>query len=957
MEDSKGNIWAGTWGGGLNQLNSRTGKFTRYVNDPSDKNSISSNYIQKIFEDHSKNLWIATYYGGLNLFDPGTKKFIHITEDPEHKTKLLGNNIISIDEDSNNNIWLGTDDGGLNCYNTTDKKFYHYFNNEEKLPDLRVLFIDSKGRLWIGQAGLYLFDARQNSFSVYTDKAGLSNEFIKGIEEDKEGNFWIATSNGITKFNPEAFAFKKYNTADGLQGLEFEANAYFKTKDGEIFFGGINGYNNFYPENITINKFIPPVYLTDFQVFNQKILPGDKDSLLKDDISVTKKIILSYKQSTFSFGFAALNYTASENNTYAYKLDGQDKNWNYAGNEHKASYTNLAPGEYIFHVKAANNDGVWNEEGTAVTIIITPPFWNTWWFTSLVAIALIAAAIAFYRFRRKLELKKLEEKKREEIHQMQLQFFTNISHEFRTPLSLILGPVEKLEKEDPHSSLTHYYKVIHRNANRLTGLIDELMDFRKAESGALQLHVMPGNLSLFLDEVSDDFSELAIQKKINFKIAKTNALSEVWFDRQILEKIILNLLGNSFKYTADGGAITLEALQSLDNFKPSFQNELILKNNYQGKKYIYLRVADNGIGISKESILHLFERYYKISETHLGSGIGLAFVKSLTFLHKGNIFVNSEKNRGTEIIIAIPVGKDDYENNERWVTNNKEAVKLESIHSKFEHDHTAAEVNNSIAKDVLKDHNTQHILVVDDNEELTNFLQEILSPFYIVTLADDGQSGLMKAKEVYPDLIISDVMMPGINGIEFCKLVKQDIKTSHIPFLMLTAKDAIESRIEGMESGADFYFAKPLNMDLLLLTIRNIFNQKQKLKERYTKDDHVHVKELIHTSKDAAFMEELLQIIESQLMNPDMDVDYICNKIGMSRTKLYQKIKGITGQSIAEFVRTIRLRKAVYIMTHEDVMITDVMYSVGIQTQSYFTKAFKKEFGKTPSQFLQELKK
>ena len=958
MEDSEGNLWAATWGGGLNLLNRASGNFTRYVHNPSDKNSLSSNYVQKIFEDSKKNLWVATYYGGLNLFDRKTKTFTRVAADEEQRTSLYGNNIVSINEDKSGNIWIGTDDGGLNCLNAATKSFTHYFNNEEKLPDLRVIFIDSKGKLWVGQAGLYLFDIEKNAFGLYTEKAGLSTEFIKGITEDERGNLWIATSNGLTQFNPQTHAFKKYNTGDGLQGLEFEANAYLKTRNGEMYFGGINGFNSFYPENININKFIPPVYLTDFQIFNQRILPGQANAFLKNDISVTETIRLPYKQSTFSFGFAALNFTASQNNQYAYRLEGWDDDWNYVGTERKASYTNLEPGTYTFRVKASNNDGVWNEKGAAVTIVITPPFWATWWFKMLVAVVLSAAAIVFSRFRRSQEIKKLEEKKREEMHQVQLQFFTNISHEFRTPLSLILGPLEKLQREDSRFTFNHYYKVIARNAHRLMNLINELMDFRKAEAGVLKLNVMPGNLEVFLKEISEEFSELAQQQNIKFEVTTPQGLAEVWFDRQVLEKIIINLVSNSFKYTADGGTITVNVFQSLYELNPSFANELILKNDYQGKKYVYIRVADNGIGISKESIAHLFERYYKISDSHLGSGIGLAFVKSLTFLHKGSIFVYSERNRGTEIIIALPVSKEDYDKNEQWMSNNQErGVRLESIHNKYDHDFFITE-ETSHQHDLATSPQTKpHILVVDDNGELREFLKESLSPHYHIIEAADGQDGLNKAKEAFPDLIISDVMMPNMDGIDFCRTIKADIDTSHIPFLMLTAREALESKIEGTQSGADYYFSKPLSMDLLLLTIRNIFSQKQKLKERYSKDYHAQAKELVHSSKDKEFIEELLSIIESQLTNPDMDVDYICNKIGMSRTKLYQKIKHITGQSIGEFVRTVRLKKAVGIMTHEDVLLTDVMYRVGIQTQSYFTKAFKKEFGKTPTQFLQELKK
>lgn len=956
-EDSQNNLWVGTWGGGLCLFNRQPGNFTRYINDSANKSFISSSFIQQIFEDHNKNLWIATYYGGLNLFDRKTKRFRRITEDTIHHTKLQGNNIVSMIEDKAGNIWIGTDDGGLNCYNAATQTFSHYFNTGEKMPDLRVLFIDSKGRLWVGQTGLYLFDPKKNSFSLVTNKKGLSSEFIKGIVEDDHGVFWISTSNGITRFNPENSYLKKYNTADGLQGLEFEANAYLKTRDGQIFFGGLNGFNCFYPDDIRTNSFIPPIYLTDFHIFNKKIIAGEENSPLKTDITLTNKIKLSYKQSTFSFGFAALNYTASENNQYAYKLENWDQDWVYAGSERKASYTNLSPGTYTFKVKASNNDGVWNENGPSIKIIITPPFWATWWFRTLMIIAIAAVVIGYYEFRRRMQLKKLEEQKREEMHQVQLQFFTNISHEFRTPLSLILGPLEKLQKENSNAAFSHYYTVMHRNAKRLMNLINELMDFRKTESGALKLNVMPGNMKLFLVEIEEEFSELAAEKNMDFTFHITENLGEVWFDRQIVEKIAVNLISNSFKYTENNGAIKVEVLKSLEGYRPPFENELIIKNEYRGKNYMYLCVKDNGVGISKESIQHLFERYYKISDAHLGSGVGLAFVKSLTNLHKGDIYVYSERLKGTQIIIALPVSKEDYASKEQWMCNKETGARLESIVANDFVHLIKAENTLQDKEQKFADTSAPHILVVDDNGELRQFLKESLGAHYKISEATDGLSGWQKAKEEFPDLIISDVMMPVMDGIEFCKKIKEDVDTSHIPFLILTAKDAIESRIEGAESGADFYFAKPLSMHLMEVTIQNILKQKSKLKEKYSHDRYSEAKERLHSSKDKEFIEQLIRVIESQLSNPEMNVDYICSQMRMSRTKLYQKVKNITGESIGDFVRDIRLNKAVQLMTERDISLAEVIYSVGIQTQSYFTKAFKKKFGKTPSQFLKDLHK
>lgn len=953
-QDSEENIWVATWGGGLCLYNKKSGGFTRFVNNVNDSTSISSDYVQQVFEDSRKNLWVATYYGGLNLLDRKTKKFKRVIHG-KNNTRLEGNNIVALNEDRFGNLWIGTDDGGLNCFDAKKQIFDHYFSKEEKMPDIRVIFINSKGELWIGQTGLYKFNYTKKTFELYTTKANLNNDFIKGITEDERGNFWISSSNGLIKFHPDSLSFKRYNAADGLQGLEFEANAYLKTKDGEMFFGGLNGFNTFYPENITENTFLPPVYVTDFQLFNKRILPGEPNSPLQTDISVTNEISLLYDQSTFSFSFAALNYSASENNQYAYKLENWDKDWNYVGTERKAAYTNLSPGTYTFRLKAANNDGLWNENGQSITIYILPPLWGTWWFRLLVIAIFTTFFIFLLRFKQKLDLRKLNETKREEIHQMQLQFFTNISHEFRTPLSLILGPLEKLQKEDKNSSHSNIYKVMYRNAKRLMNLINELMDFRKTEAGVLKLNVMPCNMRLFLNEVAEEFSELATQKSMNFSIDVPEELGEVWLDRQITEKIITNLLSNAFKYTEQEGNISIRALNSLNNFVPAFKNELLIKNDYISKNYIYLIVKDNGIGISKESISHLFERFYKITETHLGSGIGLAFVKSLTLLHKGFLQVYSERNKGTEIIIALPSAKIDYSNEERWIKDKEMGARLESMYmTDFETLEEPTQITFTNPKPSQK---IPHLLIVDDNDELRTFLKESLKDQYNISEAIDGFSGLKITKEVFPDLIISDVMMPGMDGIEFCKKIKEDIESCHIPFLMLTAKDAIESRIEGVESGADYYFSKPLRIDLLELTIKNIFNQKQKSKEKYFKDYYSEAKELVHSSKDKEFMNQLILIIEEHLSNPDMNIDYICTQIGMSRTKLYQKIKNITGQPIGDFIRTIRLKKAAHLMTHQDSSLTDIMYSVGLQTQSYFTKAFKKEFGKTPSQFMKDIQR
>ncbi|MEN0055717.1 MAG: two-component regulator propeller domain-containing protein [Mucilaginibacter sp.] len=956
-EDKHNNLWIGTWGGGLNLMNRESKTFTHFTNNPANSNSISSNYVQTTLEDTEGNFWVATYYGGLNLFDTKTHLFKRVTSDLHQTTSLYGNNIISLNEDNDKNLWIGTDDGGLNCYSLLKKTFTHYFVNGEKTPDIRVIFTDSKGRVWIGQTGLYLFNKAEGKFDLYTQNGGLATEFIKGITEDEQGNLWISTSNGLTKLNPTTNALKKYNIADGLQGLEFEAGAYMKTPDGEMYFGGTNGFNRFYPKNIKVNQFVAPVYITGLQIFNQNIVPGQKDSPLQNDISLTHEVKLDHKQSTLSFDFAVLNYTASQNNQYAYKLAGFDKTWHYTS-DRKANYTNLDAGKYTFYVKASNNDGIWNTRGTYINIIISPPFWSTWWFRIL--ILLVGSAISYYllRFKKNLDLQKIEENKREEMHKIQLQFFTNISHEFRTPLSLILGPLEKMMQEDARPTFHQYYDTIHRNANRLLLLINELMDFRKAETGSLKLKVMPGNLNLFIAEVAEDFKSLASQKQINLRLLIQRDLGETWFDRQIIEKIIINLIHNAYKYTTVGGEITVELYSSPTQFETQHKHQMVVPNNFHGRKYVFIRISDNGIGISKDSIQHLFERYYRITDAHMGSGVGLAFVKSLTLIHKGSISAYSTKNVGTDFIVSIPVDRADYTARETWMHSiDNGGVQLESISAAlYQTEYKATDEEPTDQGETANKTHLHKILIVDDNNELRNFLYHSLNEFYEVIEAVDGVDGLAKAEEELPDMIISDLMMPNMNGMDFCKKIKSGLTTSQIPFIILSAKDALESKIEGVKSGADLYFPKPVSINLLLLSINNIFEQREALKEKHIKNYFFEAQETADSQNDQHFMDQLIHLIESQLSNSDLDVEFICREMGMSKTKLYHKIKKVSGLSIGEFVRTFRLKKAAYIISHEDILLTDVMYRVGIQTQSYFTKAFKKEFGKTPSQFLNEIK-
>ncbi|MFD2285837.1 two-component regulator propeller domain-containing protein [Pedobacter petrophilus] len=959
-KDKQGTIWVATWGGGLNRFNPKTNNFSRFVHQPADTNSIGSDDVCQLFEDSRGQLWVGTAYGGLSVLDR-KKGIFRLFKGPiNQKTKFEGKSISRIQEDKNGDLWIGTDDAGLYCYSEKNKSLTSYFNPNSNTKisfyePVDVVFNDSKGRLWIGQNSLMLFDFKTRTFKQPALSAKFGKIIILEIMEDLKGNFWISTNNGLIKYNPDQLFFKRYSEADGLQGLEFSRNSSLKTRDGKMLFGGTQGFNIFHPDSISNSSNVAPVYFTDFQIFNKSVIAFGDNSVLKSPISEAKEVKLAYDQSLFSFDYASLNYIDPEKTQYAYYLEGFDRAWNFVGNQRKATYTNLDPGKYVFKVKARNADGVWGTNEASINVIIVPPFWMTWWFKLSGVLVLMATLIFLLQQRRKVELKKIDEVKKEEIHQSQLQFFTNISHELRTPLTLILGPLQRIMKEGGSETLKNSTQIMYRNGMRLMGLINEIIDFRKAETGVLNLKVTKGNLAQLINDLAADFSEKAIELGINFKVNIPVINEDLWFDKQIIEKIIINLLHNSFKYTPAGETVTIEIFFAIADLKPSFENELILKSNYKAAEYVYIRVADNGIGISKQSMNHLFERYFRITQSHLGSGLGLAFVKTLTFLHKGEIYVYSEKLKGTEISIAIPIGKKEYKLSELWDENNEEStVKLESLEYKNEL-YFKKDILIKGNLDLALPREAKTLLIVEDNDEIRAFLRECLALHYHIYEAVDGLEGLIKAKEQSPDLILSDVMMPKMDGIELCRLLKEDLETSHIPIILLTANDTPDTKISGVGFGADHYFSKPIDIDLLSLTIKNLFDQRQKIKQRYLKDYKVEVRELVHSAKDKELMDKLLAIIELHMENPDLSVDMICKEIGMSKTKLGTKIKEITGLAIIEFVKNVRLKKAVEIMTCEAVSVGEVMYRVGILSKSYFSTVFKKEYGVSPSQFLLDI--
>jgi len=1021
LEDGE-NLWIGTTSNGLNLYNLKTKTFT-YYNSYNSPVKLKSDVITSLTFDNAHNLWIGSA-AGIEILKAGRKELWK----PPGYNKFPTYPIETIVKDCYGNIWFGNhiDKFGviwkdnLNSYHV---KYYgegYFIFADKNIPQLFVssthglkrLIIDRNGNIsktfyytasakpnslssnytypvckqndstyWVGTIGGGLdrltLQTRYNSYLIktYTGNEGVFND-VESLEIDNDGNIWMG-GNGLECLNPITGKLTRYNKNDGLQGNSFKVGSSCKGADGRLYFGGINGLNYFYPNQIKSNTISAQPVLTDILINNQKPHYGESDSSensITQAIGYSKIVSLNYLENNFVIFFSSMHFANPLKCKYRYKLIGFDKDWKYTdGKNPSAAYSNLDYKHYRFIVEATNNDGIWSKSRAETEIIITPPWWKSDIANLIYVIFFVSVLLGiyiyqarWYRLKREMEVRKVNEQKREEMHlqreelyQQQLVFFTNISHEFRTPLTLILGPLESLIGHNKDTLLDNSYQLMLRNVKRMINLISELMNFKKVADNIIKLQTQPLSINQFCNNLASEFQNLAISKDISFKMTDhtekqiTGPLTG-WIDAEILEKILFNLLNNSFKYTGGGGQISLEIFFDFETFKPSFDTGFhLLNEDYRAKKYIYFRVADSGIGISGDSITRIFDRYYRVSRDHLGSGVGLSLVKSLTQLHKGDIYVYSERFKGTEIIIGIPWGEENYKKSEKATSGTELESQLEVIDNSIllpSHD-------NENYKHPMSSKFNKHILIVDDNQELRDFLKQSFQKYYYIYEAEDGNKGIEIAVEKVPDLIISDVMMPGMNGIEFCKLIKEKFETRHIPFIILSAKDALDSKIEGMESGADFYFAKPLSIDLLLLTVHNIFEQGETLKQRYTNNYLSEATELVHSEKDKEFITKLLNLIEENIQEQDLDVDFLCKHLFISRTNLYQKIKSISDQSVGEFIRTIRLKKSIQIMTHENIAINEVADRVGLQSSSNFSRAFKKEYGKSPLQFMQALKK
>ncbi len=951
FEDDEGMIWIGTADFGLNKFNPVTKQIEIFKNDPNNSNSLSGDFIHTVYQDREGIIWIGTGRNGLSRFDKKTKAFKHFREnpdDPANKKFLSSREVISIVEDANGYLWLGTTTGGLNRFDRKSEIFKHFLHIHEdgkSISSNRVvcLFIDSKKRLWAGtyNGGLNLFDEKTNSFIHFMEKDGLPDNTIQSITEDEEGMLWLGTTNGIFRFDPEIKTFKNYDVSDGLQGKEFNPKACLRDfESGTLYFGGTNGLNIYSPGSIQEKKNPPAITFTEFKLFDKTVSPSEESPLLKNS-PYADEINLGYDENIISFSFSALDFTSPSKNQYAYMLEGFNDEWIYSGNIREVTYTNLSPGDYVFMVKGSNSDGVWNETGVSVKVTVNPPFWRTWWAYSIYVFLALSGLIFIRRYemnriRLKNELKQqqFEAHKLQEVDQIKSRFFANISHEFRTPLTIILGSLEKLRNKSTESSNEKEYHLVKKHSSRLLQLINQLLELSKIESGNVRLEAAESDVVKFTKRISASFSSLAHQKNLQLKfngedvdISNNSDSIPVYFDKKKLETVFYNLLSNAVKFTPKDGIICI-----------STSEENGLAN---------VKVENTGIEIPPDKLQKIFDRFYQVDDSgtrnYEGTGIGLSLVKEFVELHKGRIEVESKNNK-TSFTIFLKKGKEHLSKDEiiEEVKDESQRVELETDP---EYKIPASEI---VSEQEIKEANKTIILIVEDNADLREMVKEHLQDKYFVLEAENGVVGLQAAEEKIPDLIISDIMMPEMNGYQLCAKVKTNEKTNHIPIILLTAKASTEDKLEGLETGADDYLIKPFNEDELKIRVRNLITIRRQMREKYQSQMLVKPADVIVPSSQKIFVDKLVSIIEKNIDNEDFSVEMLCEEIGMSRTQLHRKVKAVTNQSASEFIRNFRLQKAAELLKQDAGNIAEISYQVGFGSQAYFTKVFQEVYKTTP---------
>lgn len=1003
IEDEKGNLLVGTIQGGLFKYNTQLQLISSYEDDIFDKNSLGWSFIFNLVLEPDNNLLISTYGNGLfrlNLLSSdlesysfrnkdsiflkpiirevyedsqgyiwvGTKEGLYFSKDnSERLLQLIDNTILGTNqihalcEDKLGGFWVGTIGQGLFYLPAENRNTLEFIQFKNETGDrnslsndlISCITEDLQGQLWIGTGdGLNRFEREDNSFIRYFSREVPGANFVIYITEDNSGYLWMNTQAGLVRFSPNRSGehqFRVYSIDDGLPFDDIYPHFSYFSNDSRMFIGGKqesgNGFFWFYPDSLKENSQIPPIAITEFKVRNEAIS-------LDSSINEIEQINLSYHQNYFSFEFSALNFINPEKNQYAYKLEGLDNDWIYSGTRRFVSYSGIKPGNYVFRVRGSNNDGYWNDTGKSIRISISPPRWKTWWAYSLYVLFIVGLIYAWRRYdlnrqrlKQELKFEHVESKKLKELDSMKSRFFANISHEFRTPLTLILGPVEKIMVKIKDKNTLQDLHMVQRNAWRLQKLINQLLSLSKLESGKLKLQTKEVNIISVIRSYVQSFESLANQKRIILNFKSDPEYLPLYVDQDKIEQILNNLLSNAFKFTTEGGRI-----------------EVSIRTNQTVTDKVSIEVSDTGSGISEDKLSHIFDRFYQVDDSHNkeheGTGIGLALTKELVELHYGTIKVESRLGKGTIFIVSLLKGKDHLKPEEIIELGAVDVPKY-SIKESVKHGDQFTEPG--ILKSFIEDENDDTkplLLIVEDNDDMRSYIQSFLTTKYRLIEAINGEMGLHEAIEKIPDLVISDIMMPKMDGIELCRRLKTDERTSHIPVILLTAKASMEDRLEGLETGADDFITKPFDSQELQVRVNNLVEQRRKLREIFSKEIEslnnsplFQVPNIGISLRDKKFLLKAVGVIDQHLSDPDFSVVKFGQDMAVSHMQLHRKLKALTDQSSSQFIRRIRLIRAANLLHEGSGNVTEIAFDVGFNNLSYFSKCFKEQYGCLPSEF------
>ena len=932
-EDNQGEMWVGTRGNGLKIGDSW------YRNEVSDPASLSENNVFSLFRDRKDRMWIGTFGGGLELAEPttdGKYKFRHFLQ------QKFGLRMVRvIEEDDNGMIWVGTSEGVCIFHpdsliaDSDDYHLFNYTNGTFCSNEIRCIYRDTKGRMWVGTSGsgLNLCEPEDNYRSLkyehYGTSEGLVNDVIQSILGDNNGNLWVATEYGISKFNPTNHSFENYFFSSYTLGNVYSENSACVGVDGKLLFGTNYGLLVIDPDKIQDSETFSPVVFTDLHVNGTQINPTMEDSPLKQSLAYSDEITLKYFQNSFLIDFSTFDYSDSGRTKYMYWLENYDKGWSTPSPLNFASFKYLNPGTYVLHVKSCNGAGVWNESETTLKIVIVPPFWKTNWAMLGYVLLLIVTLYFTFRIVRNFNSLRNRINVEKQLTEYKLVFFTNISHEFRTPLTLIQGALEKIQRvADIPRDLIHPLKTMDKSTQRMLRLINQLLEFRKMQNNKLALSLEETDVIAFLYEIFLSFGDVAEQKNMNFRFIPSIPSYKMFLDKGNLDKVTYNLLSNAFKYTPSNGTIILSV--TVDEVKKTLQ----------------IQVADTGVGIPKEKQNELFKRFMQSSFSGDSIGVGLHLSYELVQVHKGTIEYKDNDSGGSVFTVCIPTDKSVYSEKDFLIPGN---VLLKEAGGQAHH---LLELSEELPEPekIAEPLNKRKVLIIEDDNDIREFLKEEVGVYFEVEVAADGTSGFEKARTYDADLIICDVLMPGMTGFEVTKKLKSDFATSHIPIILLTALNSPEKHLEGIEAGADAYIAKPFSIKLLLARVFRLIEQRDKLREKFSSEPGIVRAAVCSTDRDKEFADRLAVVLEQNLSRPEFSIDEFAQLMKLGRTVFYRKLRGVTGYSPNEYLRVVRMKKAAeLLLSGENLTVAEVAYKVGISDPFYFSKCFKTQFGVAPS--------